>query len=120
VSTVEQITGAVEHDATPRFWRCYRKPPQEVRQLADRSYALFKSDTSHRSLQFKRIGQFWSVRVGRHYRSLAIEAGRDVVWFWIGSHDEYDKLVGRQPANKRLQPTRATRRSAKRSGRARG
>ena len=110
----------MKHYATPRFWRCYRKLPQEVRQLADRSYALLKGDISHRSLQFKRIGQFCSVRVGLHYRSLAIEAGRDVVWFWIGSHDEYDKLVGRKPANKRMQPTRATRRSAQRSGRARG
>jgi hypothetical protein len=53
---------------------------------------LLRSGTSHRSLPFKRIGQFWSVRVGLHYRSSAIEAGRDVVWFWIGSHDEDDHL----------------------------
>jgi hypothetical protein len=110
----------VKHYATPRFWRCYRKLPQEIRQLADRCFALLKSDSSHRSLQFKRIGQLWSARVGLHYRSLGIESGRDVVWFWIGSHDEYDKLVGRTLANKRMQPTRATPRSAKRSGRARG
>jgi hypothetical protein len=88
--------------------------------LADRCFALLKKDSSHRSLQFKRIGPFWSARVGLHDRSLGIEAERDVVWFWIGSHDEYDKLVGRKPANKRLQPTRATPRFAKRSGRTRG
>jgi len=110
----------VKHYATARFWRCYRKLPKEVRQLADRCFALLKSDGSHRSLQFKKIGPLWSARVGLHYRSLAIEAGRDIVWFWIGSHDEYDKLVGRKPANKRIQPTRATPRSAKGTGRARG
>jgi hypothetical protein len=47
---------AYKHYATPRFWRCYRKLPQEVRPLAHRSDALLKRDTSHRSLQFKRIG----------------------------------------------------------------
>jgi hypothetical protein len=110
----------VTHYATPRFWRCYRELPQEVRQLADRSYTLLKTDPSHRSLQFKKVGRFWSARVGLHYRSLAVEAANDLVWFWIGSHAEYDKLVGRKPANKRMQPTRATSRSKQGPGRARG
>ena len=93
------------HYTTPRFWRCYRKLPQEVRQLADRSYTLLKTDPSHRWLQFKKVGPFWSARVGLHYRSLAVEAANDLVWFWIGSHAEYDRLVGRKPANKCMQPT---------------
>ena len=109
----------MKHHANPRFWRCYRGLPREIRQLADRSYDLLKANPAHRSLHFKKVGQFWSARVGLHYRALAVEAERDLVWFWIGSHAEYDQLVGRRPANRRMQPTRAKRDSKKR-GRARG
>jgi hypothetical protein len=45
-------------------------------------------------LQFKKVGRFWSVRVGLHYRALAVEHGADLIWFWIGSHADYDKLLG--------------------------
>jgi hypothetical protein len=49
--------------------------------LADRSYDLLETDPAHRSLHFKKVGQFWSARVGLHYRALAVEADRDLVWF---------------------------------------
>jgi hypothetical protein len=110
----------VKHHANPRFWRCHRELPQEVRQLADRNYKLLKADPSHRSLQFKQVGQFWSVRVGLRYRALAVEAGSDLVWFWIGSHAEYDKLVGRKPENKRVRTTRTKTLATPRKGRPRG
>nr|WP_196799441.1 hypothetical protein [Verrucomicrobium sp. 3C] len=45
-------------------------------------------------LHFKQVGRFRSVRVGLHYRALGVQAPDEVVWFWIGSHAEYDKLVG--------------------------
>lgn len=67
----------MRHRATPRFWTCYNALPTEVRQLADRNYALLRQDPRHPSLHFKKIGQFWSVRVGLHYRALAIESGSD-------------------------------------------
>ena len=110
------------HRATPRFWRCYEGLPQNVQQLADRSYALLKTNPSHPSLHFKKVGQFWSARVGFHYRALAVDAGDDLVWFWIGSHADYDKLLGQKPANKALQPTsqKARRQEPKRSKPARG
>ena len=110
----------MKHRANPRFWRCYCGLPKEVRELADRNYQLLRTDPAHRSLHFKKIAQYWSVRVGLHYRGLAIESGSDLVWFWIGSHAEYDKLVGRRPANKRMQPTRAKKPVAKRPRRTRG
>jgi hypothetical protein len=107
----------VTHYATPRFWRSYRKLPQEIQRLADRSYEVLEIEPSHRSLHSRKTGPCWSVRVGLHYRALAVEAGRDLVWFWIGSHAEYDKLVGRRPANKRMQPTRGKGRSRHRTAR---
>jgi hypothetical protein len=66
-----------------------------VRQLADENYALMKNDPRHPSLRFKKVGRFWSVRVGAHHRALAVESGDDLVWFWIGRHDEYDRLINR-------------------------
>jgi hypothetical protein len=111
----------VTHRATPRFWRCYEGLPQDVRQLADRSYALLKTNPSHPSLHFKKVGQFWSARVGLHYRAVAVDAGDDLVWFWIGSHADYDKLLRQKPANA-LQPTsrKARRQKSKRAKSARG
>jgi hypothetical protein len=108
----------VTHRASRRFWRCYRGLPKQVRQLADRSYDLLKSNPAHPSLHFKTIGQFRSARIGLHYRALAVEAGDDLVWFWIGSHADYDKLLDRESARRQLKPT-GTRQPRKRTPRSR-
>jgi hypothetical protein len=42
----------------------------------------------------KIVGGFWSARVGIRYRALAIEVDEGLVWFWIGSHADYDALIG--------------------------
>jgi hypothetical protein len=86
----------VRHTATPRFWFYYRQLPEDVQRLADKCYALLRQDPQHPSLQMKKVGRFWSVRVGLHYRALAVEDKGDFVWFWIGSHADYDKLIGRR------------------------
>ena len=86
----------MNHLALPRFWLHYRRLPDEVRQVADKNFALLKSDPLHPSLHFKRVGrtkQLWSVRVGLHYRALAAEKPAGIVWFWIGTHAEYDQLL---------------------------
>jgi hypothetical protein len=84
----------VNHRATPRFWRCYHALPTDVQRLADTCYALLRQDPRHPSLHFRKVGRFWSVRVGLHYRALAVEHEGEVLWFWIGSHADYDKLLG--------------------------
>jgi hypothetical protein len=83
----------VKHRATPDFWYFYRQLPSDIQELADRCYELLKQDPKYPSLHFKKAGQFWSVRVGLHYRALAVEDNDDIAWFWIGSHAEYDKLL---------------------------
>jgi hypothetical protein len=83
----------MKHLATPNFWDCYKKLPESVRNVADRNFALLKRDSSHPSLHFKKVGRFWSARVGIQYRALAVESGEDLVWFWIGSHADYDRLI---------------------------
>jgi hypothetical protein len=85
----------VNHKTTLQFWACYRKLPVDVQRLADKCFELLKGDPQHPSLQFKRVGAYWSVRVGLHYRAVSIGRGSEIVWFWIGSHAEYDRLLGR-------------------------
>jgi hypothetical protein len=68
--------------------------PLPVRKLADANYALLKRDPRHPSRQFKKVGLYWSVRVGLRYRALAVEVDDGYLWFWIGSHADYDKLIG--------------------------
>lgn len=86
----------MRHRANPRFWRSYRRLPEDVQRLADESYQLLLENARHPALHFKRIGRFWSVRVGLHYRALAVEHEADIVWFWVGPHAEYNRLVGQQ------------------------
>ncbi len=81
------------HHAAPSFWRCYDALPAAVRALADKQFELLKADERHPSLHFKRIGRFQSVRVGAHYRALAVDAPDGILWWWIGTHAEYDRLV---------------------------
>jgi hypothetical protein len=51
---------------------------------------LLKQAPFHPSLHFKKAGGYFSVRVGQHYRALGVAAPDGVLWFWIGSHAEYD------------------------------
>jgi hypothetical protein len=83
----------VKHLATPTFWEAYAKLPETVRALADKNYALLKDNPRDPSLQLKKVGRFWSVRVGSRYRALAVEDNQNLIWFWIGSHADYDALV---------------------------
>jgi hypothetical protein len=83
----------VKHLASPTFWEAYGKLPESVRALADKNYALLKENPRHPSLQFKKVGRFWSVRVGSRYRALAVQVDEDLLWFWIGSHADYDAIV---------------------------
>jgi hypothetical protein len=59
----------VRHVATASFWRAYGALPKSIQGLADKSFALLKTDPHHPSLHLKRIGKLWSVRVGLHYRA---------------------------------------------------
>lgn len=82
----------MNHHATAGFWDKYNRLPQQIRNRADENFELLKRDPRHPSLHFKSIGRFWSVRVGQSWRALAIRDGEDFIWFWIGSHAEYDKF----------------------------
>jgi hypothetical protein len=82
------------HRTTPRFWRHFEQLPEPVQRIARRNFRLLIANPRHPALHFKKVGEFWSVRVGLAHRALAVEDGRGFIWVWIGSHDEYDRLIG--------------------------
>lgn len=82
------------HYASPDFWACYRELPEAVRALSDQAFERLKQDPRYPSLHLKRVGRYWSARVGTHHRALAVEVTGGLVWFWIGTHADYDKLIG--------------------------
>ena len=81
--------------ATSGFWKQYDRLPQHIQEAADRAYLLWRDNPSHPSLQFKRIhtqGAIFSARVGRSYRAVGVMVDDVLVWYWIGTHAEYDHL----------------------------
>ncbi len=83
----------MKHFASSSFWEAYEKLPKDIRALADKNYALLKDNPRHPSLRLKKVGRFWSARIGGRYRALAVEVDAGLLWFWIGSHADYDAIV---------------------------
>jgi len=83
----------MRHFSSPAFHKFYQNLPVSIQQLADKNFELLKKNPKHPSLHLKKVGNHWSVRIGKKYRALAINSGEDLIWFWIGTHGEYDKLV---------------------------
>jgi hypothetical protein len=81
----------VNHFKSPDFWHFFRELPSDVQDLARQNYALLKLDSRHPSLHLKKVGEYWSVRVGRRYRALAT-GGR----WWVA--------VGLDRVARRLRP----------------
>ena len=82
------------HRAAPDFWKSYQGLPANIQALADRAFTLLKADPYHPSLHFKKIDSLWSVRVGIHHRALGVEIKDGILWFWIGTHADYDRMTG--------------------------
>ena len=83
--------------ADPRFWRAYHKLPTDVQRQADAAYDIWLQNPFHPSLHFKRVDDqdpIFSARIGRSHRALGWREGDTITWFWIGSHDEYDRILG--------------------------
>ncbi len=81
---------------TRRFWRLFDDLPSAVQERAVKAYALWQDDPSHPSLHFKRVDNeepIYSARVGLHHRAVGELHGDTVTWFWIGTHDDYDRLL---------------------------
>jgi hypothetical protein len=65
---------------------------------ARKNYELWKVNPHHPSLQFKCVQPaeaVYSVRVGIGWRAVGVVNDDGILWFWIGSHAAYDKLLAR-------------------------
>lgn len=82
--------------AVSSFWKEFHTLPKEIQRIAVKQHRLWLQDPKHASLQFKKVQSYWSARVTDHYRALGIMEGDTVIWFWIGSHGVYERLIRRK------------------------
>jgi hypothetical protein len=86
----------IESRTTRSFRAAFAALPDEIQAQARRAYRIFRENPSHPSLRFKKVDPLenvYSVRIGLGYRALGVLEGSVVIWFWIGSHAEYDRVV---------------------------
>lgn len=81
---------------TEKFRICYSKLPKFIQFLAQKNYKIWLKDNSHPSIKFKQVHNtmpVYSARVGLTYRAVGIKNDNTMIWFWIGSHSDYNKLL---------------------------
>ena len=81
----------------PSFWNNYYRLNQNTKDQVKKAYQLWAKNPFHPSLRFKCINKsenIWAVRVSLGYRALGILDSETVTWFWIGSHDQYERFFG--------------------------
>ncbi len=83
----------MKHIAVNSFWEMFDKLPTEIQNNAKRLFELLKSNPFHPSLHLKKVRDYWSIRIGVKYRALGIQKDEIIIWFWIGKHDDYEKLL---------------------------
>ncbi|CAG0946428.1 hypothetical protein ANRL1_03001 [Anaerolineae bacterium] len=83
----------MRHFTSPSFWDCYKNLPPAIQALADKNHNILKTNPNHPSLHLKKVVKYWSVRVGRKHRAVAVKIDEGLLWFWIGIHAEYDRLI---------------------------
>jgi len=83
----------MKSSTTSDFWRNYRALPPDARVAARKAYRLWQQNPQHGSLRFQKRGRFWRACFGGGHRALAVSATDGYLWFWIGTHDEYERLL---------------------------
>ncbi len=80
----------------PSFRTAFAKLPTDIQRRARAAYRRFQNDPTHPGLQFKRLHTslpLWSVRITDSYRAVGVRDDTSIVWFFIGTHAEYDRLL---------------------------
>lgn len=81
---------------TDKFWKAYNRLSELIQKQAKATFILFQKDPYHPSLHFKRVHStlpIYSARISRDYRTLRILKEAEIIWFWIGSHSDYENLL---------------------------
>jgi hypothetical protein len=85
----------VKSRTTARFRTAFSELPKVFQDRAQRAYQVFAKGPKHPSLRFERVHPdqpILSVRITRDFRALGMLDGENILWFWIGSHADYEKL----------------------------
>ena len=80
----------------PQFWKLYDQLPKDIRRRAVKAYRIWRDNPQSPGLQFKLVGSrrpVYSVRINDSYRAVGLLDGDTIYWFWIGSHDEYERVI---------------------------
>ncbi|MEK6714048.1 MAG: hypothetical protein AABY41_07640 [Nitrospirota bacterium] len=83
---------------TERFRKAFAGLPKQVQHQAKDAYKQFKQNPFSPSLRFKRVHStkpIYSTRINVEYRAVGIQDENGMIWFWIGAHDDYTKLLSR-------------------------
>jgi hypothetical protein len=87
----------VKSHTNDSFRKLFAALPAEIREQARAAYKLFRTNPRHPGLHFKRVhgsDRLVAARIGRSYRAVGIlSASDEVVWFWIGPHEQYEKII---------------------------
>ena len=78
---------------SPEFWRAYAALPPGARAAARKAYRLWNDNPRHGSRRFQKRGRYWRVCFGSGHRALAVAVPDGYLWFWIGTHDDYERLL---------------------------
>ena len=81
---------------TKRFRQMLAKLQGNIQHQAKEAYRLFTENSHHPSLRFKKVHNtesIYSVRININYRAVGVIENGVIVWFWIGPHTEYEKLL---------------------------
>jgi hypothetical protein len=89
----------VRSRTTERFRKAFAGLPERVQRRTRKAYRQFRDDPSHPSLEFKKVHagrDIYSARVSLGYRALGVMSRDEIVWFWVGSHADYDRLLAQR------------------------
>lgn len=81
---------------TEGFRRQFAKLPKAIQERVRAAYRQFCDNPQHNSLQFKKVHHtkpVYSARVNDDYRVLGMRDGDAIGWFWVGKHEEYERLL---------------------------
>ena len=83
----------MEHILDDDFWDAYAELPPNLQRRVLQKFQLLRQNPRHPSLRFKKVGDLWAIRVSRGYRALARQEEGDFIWFWVGTHSEYERRI---------------------------
>ncbi|MBV6478943.1 MAG: hypothetical protein HGGPFJEG_01700 [Ignavibacteria bacterium] len=88
----------MESRTTERFRKCFQNLPKKIKNQARAVFKVWETKPDQKSLKFKKIHSkenIYSIRIGLNWRAVGVKNDEQMIWFWIGSHSDYNNLIKR-------------------------